>query len=174
MSNDRKWKPDFRKWYDVNKDAYKLVFEQAEKKMEDVLCESESITNKSIKIVAAVTAMFAFFVGFLIQRNISIGFNSIFIVVFVANVTGILFLIFPKEIRGRGVSPKNLLPKNLDDEDDKEYQEQMIYYSGVVILQDNIDFMIEKNTSRSKWYLAWLIVALVLMVSGATYIVALL
>ncbi len=172
MSIDNKWKPDFKKWYDVDKNAYKLVFEQAEKKMEDVLSESESITNKSIKMVAAVATMFAFFVGFLVQKNISIGYNSIFIIVFIANVTGILFLIFPKEVKGRGVSPKKLLPNNLDAEDDKNYQEQMIYYSGVDILQDNIDFMIEKNTSRAKWYLAWLIVALILLVSGATYIVA--
>ena len=172
MSTDNKWYPDFKKWYDVNKESYKIVFEQAEKRMEDVLSESESITNKSIKMIAAVAAMFAFFVGFLVQKNIPIGYNSIFIVVFVANVTGILFLIFPKEVRSRGVSPQKLLPKNLDAEDDKNYQEQMIYYSGIVILQDNIDFMIEKNTNRARWYLIWLIVGLVLLVSGATYIVA--
>ena len=94
MSIDNKWKPDFKKWYDVDKNAYKLVFEQAEKKMEDVLSESESITNKSIKMVAAVATMFAFFVGFLVQKNISIGYNSIFIIVFIANVTGILFIVY--------------------------------------------------------------------------------
>jgi len=172
MSIDSKWHPDFKRWYDVNKEAYKLVFEQAEKKMEDVLSESESITNKSIKMVSAVAAMFAFFVGFLVQQNMAIGYNAIFIIVFVVNVTGILFLIFPKEVRGRGVSPQKLLPQNLDAEDDKNYQEQMIYYSGIVILQDNIDFMNKKNTSRAKWYLIWLIVALVLLVSGATYVVS--
>ena len=172
MSADNKWQPDFKKWYNVNKDTYKILFEQGEKKMEDVLSESESITNKSIKMIIAVTAMFTFFVGFLIQKNIPIGYNAIFILVFVLNVTGILFLIFPKEVRGRGLSPKILLPKNIDDEDDKEFQEQIVYYSGIIILQDNIDFMIEKNTKRATWYLAMLIVTLVLLVSGATYIVA--
>lgn len=172
MSIDDKWYPDFKKWYNVDTASYKLVFEQAEKKMEDVLSESESITNKSIKMVATVAAMFAFFVGFLIKKNIPIGYNSIFIAVFIVNVTGILFLVFPKEVRGRGLSPKKLLPTNLDNEEDKNYQEQMIYYSGIVILQDNIDFMINKNTNRANWYLAWIIVALVLLVSGATYIVA--
>lgn len=172
MSTDDKWKPDFKKWYDVNKDAYKLVFEQAAKKLDDVLSESESITNKSIKIITVVAAMFAFFVGFLIKKNIPIGYNVIFIVIFIVNVTGTLFLIFPKEVRGRGIPPQKLLPKNLDAEDDRNYQEQMIYYSAIVILQDNIDFMIEKNTNRANWYLASLIVTLVLLVSGATYIVA--
>lgn len=172
MSEDKRWYPDFHKWYNVETGAYKIVFEQAEKKMEDVLSESESITNKAIKMITAVAAMFAFFVGFLIQKNIPIGYNVIFIIVFIVNVTGILFLIFPKEVRGRGVSPKKLLPEKLDNEDDKGFQEQMIYYSGIVILQDNIDCMIGKNTTRAKWYLVWLIVTLVLLVSGVTYIVA--
>lgn len=172
MSIDDKWSPDFKKWYNINKDSYKLIFEQAEKKMEEVISESESITNKSIKIVAAISAMFAFFVGFLIQKNIPAGYSSVFIIVFIINVTGVLFLIFPKEVRGRGIAPKILIPKNFDADDDKDYQEHMIYYSGIIILQNNIDFMIKKNTSRAKWYLRWLIVTLVLLVSGATYILA--
>jgi hypothetical protein len=173
MSDDKKWYPDFKEWYKIDITAYKFVFEQAEKKMDDVLSESESITNKSIKMITAVATMFAFFVGVLIQKNIAIGYNAVFIIVFIVNVTGILFLIFPKEVRGRGVPPKILLPKNLDAEEDESYQEKMIYYSGIVILQDNIDFMIEKNANRAKWYLVWLIVALILLVSGAAYIVAL-
>lgn len=172
MSDDKKWYPDFKKWYKIDIAAYKFVFEQAEKKMDDVLSESESITNKSIRMVTAVATMFTFFIGVLIQKNIAIGYNVIFIIVFIVNVTGILFLIFPKEVRGRGVSPRILLPKNIDAEEDEIYQEQMIYYSGIVILQDNINFMVEKNTNRAKWYLVWLIVALILLVSGATYIVA--
>jgi hypothetical protein len=172
MSTDNKWRPDFKEWYKVNKEAYRIVFEQAEKKMDDVISESESITNKSIKMVVAVTSMFAFFIGFLVQKKIPIGYNSVFFILLVINVTGILFLIFPKEVRGRGLSPKILLPKNLDSEGDIKYQEEMIYYSGIVIIQDNIDFMIEKNSIRAKWYLAWLIVALLLMLSGATYLIA--
>lgn len=172
MSTENKWKPDFVKWHQVEKESYKLIFEQAEKKMDDVLSESESITDKSIKMIAAVAAMFTFFIGFLVKKNIPIGYNSIFIIVFIIDVIGILFLIFPKKIRGRGIAPKVLLPKQLDMEDDKEFQEQMIYYSGIVILQDNIDFMIGKNTGRANLYLACLILALILLVAGATYIVA--
>lgn len=109
------WKPDFEKWYNVNKDAYKFIFEQAEKKLNDILLESESITDKSIKMVTAVVAMFTFFVGFLIQKHVPLGYNSVFIGLFIINVSAIIYLIFPKEVKGRGLAPKILIPLKLDD-----------------------------------------------------------
>jgi hypothetical protein len=172
MSTECKWKPDFEKWYNVNKDAYKFIFSQAEKKLEDVLSESESITNKSIKMITAVVAMFAFFIGFLVQKSIPIGYNSVFIILFIVNVAGILFLIFPKEVKGRGFVPSELLPEKLDKADDKDFQEEMLYYCAVVKLEDDIQSMRLKNSSRAKIYLTCLILALLLLLSGATFIVA--
>jgi hypothetical protein len=116
--------------------------------------------------------MFAFFVGFLIQKKIPIGFNSIFIVLFIFNITGIIFLIFPKEVKGRGFIPSELLPEKFDNEDDLEVQEQLLHYCGVVKLEEDIQLMRKKNASRSKLYLRCIILALVLLVSGATFIVA--
>lgn len=160
------WKPDFYKWYNVNKDSYVFIFEQAEKRLEDILSESESITNKSIKMVTAVVAMFAFYIGFLIQKNIPIAYNSIFIGLFIINVSAIVYLIFPKEVKCRGVAPKILIPSKLDSEDDKEFQVEMLYYSGITILQDNIDYMLDKNSFRAKIYLASLLLALFQFVLG--------
>jgi hypothetical protein len=165
------WKPDFEKWYNVNIDAYKFVFEQAEKKLEDVLSESESITDKSIKMVAAVVAMFAFFVGFLIQKKIPIGYNAIFIILFILNVTGIIFLIFPKEVKGRGFVPSELLPEKFDNHEDLKVQVELLHYCGVVKLEEDIQLMRRKNASRSKLYLVCIILALLLFVFGTTFIV---
>ena len=165
------WKPDFEKWYNVNKDAYKFIFEQAEKKLNDVLSESESITDKSIKMVTAVVAMFAFFVGFLIQKHIPLGYNSIFIVLFIINVSGIIYLIFPKEVKGRGLAPKILIPPKLDDREDKEFQSEMLYYRAITTIQDNIDFMRNKNYCRANVYLVCLIMALALFSVGTIFIV---
>jgi hypothetical protein len=169
---EKKWRPDFDKWYNVNKDAYKFIFEQAEKKLEDVLSESESITKKSIKLVTAVVAMFAFFIGFLINKKIPLGYNSIFIIFFILNMGGTIFLIFPKEIKGRGFLPSELLPEKLDSPSDKDVQEQLLYYCAIVKLDQDIQLMRRKNSGRTKIYLISLILALLLLVSGATFIVA--
>ena len=168
---DNKWKPDFYKWYSVNQDAYKFIFEQAEKRLEDIFSESESITNKSIKMVTAVVAMFAFFIGFLIEKQIPLGYNSIFIGLFILDVSAIVYLIFPKEVKSRGLAPKILIPSKLDDEDDKDFQIEMLYYSAIVILQDNIDFMLVNNSFRAKVYLASLLMSLFLFVVGTVLIV---
>ncbi len=168
---DCKWKPDFEKWYEVDKDAYKFIFEQAEKKLNDVLSESESITDKSIKMVTAVVAMFAFFVGFLIQKKIPIGYNSIFIGVFLINVLAIIYLIFPKEVKGKGFVPSELIPKKLDSPDDKGHQEQLLYYFAIVKLQEDIQLMRSKNSCRAKIYFYSLFLALALFSVGAMFIV---
>lgn len=143
-----KWYPDFDKWYNVNKDAYKFIFEQAEKKLEDVLSESESITNKSIKWITGVVAIFGFFVGFLIQKSIPIGYNSIFMIFFVLNVAGLLFLVFPKEVKGKGFIPSELLPEKLDSPDDKDYQQELLYYYAIVKIEEDINLMRKKIQSE--------------------------
>lgn len=160
------WKPDFYKWYNVNKECYKFIFEQAEKRLEDILSESESITNKSIKMATAIVAMFAFFIGFIIQKSIQIGYNSIFIGLFIINVSVIVYLIFPKDVKFRGLTPQILIPSKLDADEDKEFQIEMLYYSAIRLLQDNIDFMLDKNSFRAKVYLVSLIMCLFLFVVG--------
>jgi len=174
MSDDCKWKPDFDKWYNVNKEAYKFTFEQAVIKLDDLLTESESITNKSIKWVTGIIAIFGFFVGFLIQKKLPIGYNSVFIIFFIIDVAGLLFLIFPKEIKGRGFVPSELLPEKLDNPDDEKYQQELLYYFAIVKIEEDISVMRKKNSFRANIYLASIILGLLLLVSGATYIVALL
>jgi len=171
-NSTQKWVPNFTKWYDVDVASYKFIFEQAEKRMEDVLSESESITDKSIKIITAIAAMFAFFVGFLIKKEISFGENYVPIFLFTLNIGCALFLLFPKKVRVRGIAPKILLPlRQLDNQEDKAYQEHILYYSAIVILQDNIDFMIKKNAIRSIVYLVSLLLGLVLLIVGTGRII---
>jgi hypothetical protein len=165
------WKPDFDKWYKVDKGAYEFIFSQAEKKLEDVLSESQSITDKSIKMVTAVVAMFAFLIGFLIQKKVPIGYNIIFVVFLIADVTGIIFLIFPKHVKGRGFVPNELIPTKLDSDEDKEVQEQMLYYHAIVNLQADIQLMRKKNSDRATLYLICLIVALILFAVGVIIVI---
>lgn len=63
------WKPNFKKRYNVEKSAYEIILKQAEAKHEDVLQESESITNKSIKITTSLVALFSFFIGSVLKSE---------------------------------------------------------------------------------------------------------
>ena len=104
---------------------------------------------------------------FFIQNRIPIGYNAVFLLPFLVIVCMVVSLIFPKEIKGRGFKPKDLLPVRLDDEEDKKFQVEMLYYSAIVKLQENIEYMESKNNTRAKIYLASLIGALVVFIACA-------
>jgi hypothetical protein len=86
--------------------------------------------------------------------------------------SGIIFLIFPKEVKGRGFVPSELLPDKFDHHEDLDVQEKLLHYCGVVKLEEDIQLMRKKNGSRSKLYLVCIILALLLFVFGTTFIVA--
>lgn len=167
---DCNWKPDFEKWYNVNKDAYKFIFDQGEKKLEDVLSESESITNKAIKMIVSAVVMFSFFVSFLIQLHKPIGYNLVFYFLFIGDIVAIIFLIRPKEVKGRGFAPSELLPKKLDNKEDEKYQEELLYYFAIVKMEEDIQIMRKKNSGRANLYLGCLILTIVVFVAGSTFI----
>lgn len=161
-----KWSPDFKKtWYKVNKEAYKIIVTEAKEKMEDTLSESESITNKSIKMITALVVMFGFYIGFFVQNHLKFDSSIPFLLPFFIIGCGIIYLIFPKKIRGRGFEPKELIPKELDAEEDKEYQEEILYYALIEKLQEDIDFMNNKNMHRARIYLFCMIGMLVLFIA---------
>jgi hypothetical protein len=163
--------PNIDKWYEVKLESYKFIFTQAEKKLEDILTESESITNKSIKMIAYIGAMFAFFVGFISQKHLSIYHQCHIIILFVLDVSLCIYLTFPKEVKGRGFIPNELIPERFDDKEDSDYQEQLINYCAIVKLERDIKIMRDKNSNRAKVYLACLLITLLLFIFGSIFII---
>jgi hypothetical protein len=164
MSNN-KWIPDFKKWYDVSKDAYIIINNEAKSRMEEVLSESESITNKSIQFIAAIIAISGFFFKTFIDAKIPLSNNWWLVVFFVIPSSLFSILLFPKEVRSRGFQPKEFIVENLDNKDDVGYQEQIIYYNSIVNLQANIEFMMKKNTERAKLYKFGLLSTIVMFIA---------
>ena len=150
--SEQKWLPDFKKWYDVSKESYILINNEAKSRMEEVLSESESITNKSIQFIAAIIAISGFFFKTFIDAKISLSNNWWLVVFFVIPSIFFTVLLFPKEVRGRGFQPKEFIVDNLDNNEDLNHQEQIIYYNSIVNLQGNIEFMMQKNSKRARLY----------------------
>ena len=171
---DCTWKPDFKKWYNVKLSAYQFILKQAEDKHNDVLSESESITNKSITISTSLVALFSFFVGSVLKSGHKVSvFEIIFSLVCLIIITLSISLLFPKNIKGRGFSPKDLLPDELDSENETDYpnaQDQKLYYFAIVKLQDKTDTVKAKNEERSIKYLSVLVSAMILFFVGSTYL----
>lgn len=165
------WKPDFT-WHKIEINAYKFIFEQAVKKHEEFLSESESITNKAIKMIVALVVMFSFFVNFIVQQKIPIGYNAVFFILFIIVVVAVMSLIAPKEVKTKGFVPSELLPKELDSDADKGLQEHLLYYSAICKLENDIQIMRVKNKERARQYKLCLIASIVLFSVGAIIIIA--
>jgi hypothetical protein len=166
-----KYRPPIDKWYNVKKDAYQLIYSQAKERLEDVLSESESITNKSIKMITALAAFLGFFIGFVKQNHLEIGYQSVFFLFVLIDAILLYILVAPKEIKNRGLSPDRSIPKDLDADEDKDFQIELVYYQTIIVLQDNIDFMIYKNTGRATLYKWSLLLFLLIFAAVSTFIV---
>ncbi|MES2427036.1 MAG: hypothetical protein V4560_08675 [Bacteroidota bacterium] len=156
------------KWYNVNVDTYKVVYDLALSRFEDVLSESESVTEKSIKMITAIIVFVGFFATILVNDHLSQLLSHIPLIAwsggFIFIVLCLLvFLLFPKRIRNRGLSPSTSIINGLDNEEDRANQLQLTYYNTISQIQSNIDFMVSANRSRHVFYTIALIASIFIL-----------
>lgn len=154
------------KWYNVEIEAYKFIHEQAKERLEDLLLESESITNKSFYIVGALATFTGFLLGLFANDAQMIGELLIFILVvlIIGDAIMLYLLIIPKNIKFRGIPPEQAITQEFDHPEDMGFQVQKAYYTSISILQSSIDHMRKKNASRITLYRWALIVFLILII----------
>lgn len=160
------WKPTV-KWYKISIESYKIIIDLAKERLEEVLAESQSITEKSIKMLTGLLALMVFLFQFGIKQNqVNLIELSLIVLLFTSAIYLLMRLIMPKEVRYKGLAPYSSLPPELDHPEDIDFQEQNISYFIMLNLQYNISFMIEKNKSRIVLYkrALSLLIGLVLMV----------
>lgn len=138
------------KWYNVDIAAYEVIYKEAKENLEEQLSESESITNKSFKILFAFFAYLAFIYTYFKDTPKFIVFIQ-FLLMALA-IFYLIRLIFPKNISQRGTEPEILLVSDFDAETDKGYFLNKTYYSAICTIQSKIDTMKGENTKRIEMY----------------------
>ncbi len=160
-----RWIPDFEKtWTKIKLETYKLIYEKASERFQEVLDESESITNKSTRVLVAVSAVIAFSITYLQKDNLSMYVLIPMTIIAIIDFILIVYLLHPRDIIDKGFRPDELIPVNLAAPGDKDHQEQILYYSMVVLIQSKITFMVNHNRSRSRFYFATMILTVVIIV----------
>jgi hypothetical protein len=165
MNSLIKWRPPFNKWYKIDKEAYKIIFEQAQKRFEDVMGESESVTDKSIKMISILSGILGVLIGVYFNQKVThipFWLKGGIILLAAAEAFLLFNLIAPKQNRNRGMTPEFSIPKDLDNDEDQKMQAELVYFQSIILLQDNIDFMIEKNKKRAQCYKLALVIFLIL------------
>jgi len=172
-------KNKINKWYNVDIAAYKVLYDLALLRFEDVISESESVTQKSIKMITGIVLFIGFFTTLLVNEHLSQLSNHISLIAwsggFIFVVLCLLvFLLFPKLIRHRGLSPNTSIIDGLDNDEDLSNQLQLTYYNCISQIQANIDFMIHANKNRHIFYTIALIASILILAyipSMAIYII---
>lgn len=158
------------KWSEISVEAYKIIYNEGKERLKDAINDSENITNKAIKLLSAILSLFGIAVGFIIQQNLKVGYNSIFLMPLLVSVVILIFILFPKRVKEYGIQPNTLIPKNFDSEDDKEHQLELLYYTAINIIQERIDYMRRQNERRTKCFNPILIIFITSIAGGCTFI----
>ncbi len=172
--NNNKWEPNI-KWYKITPEAYRLIYDEAKERYEDIMSESESITNKSIRMLIALAAFIGFTLDFAIKQNFKEIVPIYFLLAIILVDVWLLYkLIAPKHVKGRGVPPDLSINKVIDYDENKDNQVQLTYYTLIVTLQRNIYYMIDRNNERAKYYKKALMLFLITFIGSSVMIVQLL
>lgn len=149
-----------KNWHEVKLESYKIIIDLAKERFSEVVSESESITDKSFRILGIIGAYFTV-LGYYVSSNkqvlefVNIPIAVIVFVFMLISLTSIFWffkLILPKFVINKGLPPLVVMPDHVDSKDDFEHQEKMLQYNIVVSYQNNIVYMSSQNEKRAKVY----------------------
>ncbi|WP_018629210.1 hypothetical protein [Niabella aurantiaca] len=156
-------------WDDIVKDWELLpletlifIFTQAKDRYEELLSESESITNKTFFFIKTTTASSIAATVYFLKTPSYHRFIWIAAILFVVTFSIYIYLLSPKKVIYRGSSPKEIFISYLDNKSyATEEKTKLAYYHELIRYQDRIESMTGRNDERNMWYK----IALVLSVS---------
>jgi hypothetical protein len=163
MTNDAQPEIDRRlkEFENLNIQTYKFIIENAKERLDYLMSEAESITDKSIKMLTVISTLLGLFIGVILKDGV---INNHYLMI----LLGFLFIaisagscirsILSKKTVALGLSPKNILGDGVFDEisktigKEKNYLEIKAYYTSVILLQGNINFMLKTQPKRARIY----------------------
>lgn len=154
------WQPKIRGWWNIDVEAYKLIYQLAKERFSDVIDENISITDKSQKILILLFSITTFFIPFFSGKHI---YNCIvFLLVGVAacifcwNLCLLHSLLSGKSLYRKGLPPSLSFRADLDTPEDQDgnikYQVQLTYFNSICVIENSIQKQKELNDKRIKTF----------------------
>jgi hypothetical protein len=63
LKNTTDWVPGIIDWGKIPIETYKFIFDRSEKRFDDILLDSEVVTERSIKLLSAVVLSISYFIA---------------------------------------------------------------------------------------------------------------
>lgn len=152
-----------QKWWDIELGAYEIFLKAVKARFEDTISESESLTNKSLQMLALAPLLG----GLIISKISNSGLNGciVYAGIGIAIVLlGALYnLIAPKDVFRRGVGAESLVPPNLVRDGHNGIQTLYAYYSAITTIAQNTNKMEALNGKRMPSYKVALACTIILL-----------
>jgi len=147
------WKEIAKDWEKIPPDTYKFLFSQAKERYDEIISESESMTNKAVSLTTISIAALTAFVGYNFKVKPEACSVTILGALYLLNIIVLAKLLFPKNIIMKGSPPNEIFNDYLDNPQYlPEDKIAIVYYHELVRYQERMDIMTKKNKIRQAFY----------------------
>jgi len=156
------WNEIAKDWEKIPSDTYKFLFSQAKERYDEIISESESMTNKAVTLTTISFAALSAFVGYNFKVRPELGWIILLGALYLLNIIVLAKLLFPKNVIMKGSPPNEIFNDYLDNPQYlPEDKITIVYYHELVRYQERMDMMTKKNKRRQAFYA----VAIILTIS---------
>jgi hypothetical protein len=165
------WRHSLKNWEDVGVDCYRFAFEQGEKRLKDVLADSEKITSRAYVLVGIAIPLFSTSFSVFVKQALSGNIFKLQTLFAIAPCVVLIFVLYQLlgllGIRNNwlnGTEPKSMVQSEFMEREDFVFDEPIkaLMLGEIEIIQQKIDENSLVNSSRMIVYLRCL-KAIVLM-----------
>lgn len=176
------WRHSLKNWENVDKDVYKFCFEQAEKRLKDVLDDSEKITSRTYALIGILIPVLSVCVGIVLKSLVlksGMGFLGTISIISILILGGCLFflasIIKERDVWFSGTEPQDILLSHYVEVDTLENDEPVkyMYLSEMEQIQHKIESNKTVNEQRIGIFSKCLIVVVITTIAALASILSL-
>lgn len=151
------WKPDVEEWEKVPLEAYQFVFEQTKERFNELVTESEVITNRAMSILLIYIAAISATLGYLLSKDATVSTTvKTLLIISIGLIAPVIWLalklVAPRETYYKGNTPKQLFRNEAFQGYSEKEGTLGLYYNELIIYQKRIAFLEKQNKERIESY----------------------
>lgn len=167
------WEPKINDWEKINLEAYKFMFDQSKARFEEIISESEVITERSIKLLTILVGFLSALTGLSLKTPPQSEYIWLIGLTSLLDFGLLIWLMRGKQLVLRGSPPKEIFKDNLDRQAyTQEDQVALLYYNELCRYQERIEKNKIANATRQAAYFIAVGLSVALYISTAAIIIS--
>jgi hypothetical protein len=179
--SDKGWSANYSNKVAASIDDAKFIYDQAEKKLKEILSIGDLIVSRTTTLITLITALLVGLIGYAVNRysNIHCHCHTDTLFAVASTTSGYLFFVLiyastnflGKRYRVLGASPKKLFDNVFFEGIEGELRSKMFIWTQIENYQDSIEFNEKKNKKRWQTFnISVILVMLIPVIILLTYL----